>query len=640
MQAKVVIGILISLLLAAEASGGAASGQSHVVFTPGAKEGVIQLGPYLRFFEDENGIYSIKDIAKFSQEPGKFQRIESASKGFGFTSSIYWVHFRIDFSQYDEPYWYLIQDYEHISYLTLFYPSESGSGYEQMELGTNVSIEKRPYKLRNLVYRVPTPAVETADYYIRVDGEGKWTLVDLGWADDIGLAESISTTQMFFGLFFGGLFVMMVYNLFLYLSLRDRTYLYYVIYLFCFIASYFHINGYTYLVFDLPPGAGSKFGFFYHGTFLGILLTVRSFFNLREVFPRTDRVLKVVQYIVLGLAISSLIFLSEGLSANLVVIMTILFTPALFVLAIMRFRQGLDAALYFLSGWAVWSISGMAFGLQALAIIPSNALTTHGLQVGAVAEAVLFALALAKRTKDFKEARDKAVAETIENRKLSDMLDKAVENERKLISQELHDNLNPNLLTIKLSSRKIAKLAASGNGVMREISELSNQISRIVVDSFSATRNLIKRLRPENLDVLGLEGALNELVENYNASSEGCVYEYDVSGNVRYVDEDKTIAIYRIAQEALANVAKHSSATLVQVKLKATPNNLYFQILDNGRGFDKLNLKSRGIGLISMRERALRVGGAFDIESTPQGTSIQVSIPLTEQTERQLDYST
>lgn len=580
----------------------------------------------LELLEDPQGKLNIDDILNTKRE--EFLPIDSKSKGLGFTDSTYWFRFSIDFSQYSDPYWYLVQNYEHISYLTLFYPSESTGEYVPINFGSSLPIEKRQYQLRNFVFKVPTPNTSPTTYYLRADSQGKWLLLDLTWTNERGLVENVSATQFVFGLFFGGLSVMLIYNLFLYLSLKDKTYIFYVYYLTCFIGMFIFINGYSYLVFDHDPKYSSLFTAFMHGTIHAVILTVRSFFNLKKTIRKLDQYLKIFQYLSLCSGIASLTILSEGVSVQIAVYVTIGVTPLLFMAGILRWKQGLDASLYYLAGWTVFSLASMVYVLQTLALLPSNLITTYGIQLGAVWESVLFALALAKRTKDLKLDRDRALAETSENRKFNEKVIKVLENERKLISQEIHDNFNANLLTIKLSSQKIAKLSSGQDKVFSEIHQLANNITAIVIESYKAARELVQRFRPEHIDTLGLAAAMQELVENYNSASEDCEYSCEVIGNFDDIAEEYNITCYRIAQEAITNTVKHSAATRVKITLLRTEKSIYLTIEDNGRGFNPRVVNSKGVGLISMRERSLSVGGKFNINSSGSGTRIEVILPL------------
>ncbi|WP_431687894.1 sensor histidine kinase [Hahella sp. NBU794] len=212
-----------------------------------------------------------------------------------------------------------------------------------------------------------------------------------------------------------------------------------------------------------------------------------------------------------------------------------------------------------------------------------------------------------------------------ENRMLGKTLRTALEGERKLIAQEIHDNFNATLVAIKMYSQKIEQLAREG-GEDAQIASMGSKITSIVTDAYSSARSLVSRLRPEIIDTLGLGGALEELVNNYNQSSNGCSFMLSIGDHCDNLDEERNIGIYRIVQEAVTNAVKHASAKEVAISLHR-PKDYELVIQDDGVGFKPSQDKDAGIGLISMRERAMSLGGRFESENTQAGARIKVSIP-------------
>jgi signal transduction histidine kinase len=153
-------------------------------------------------------------------------------------------------------------------------------------------------------------------------------------------------------------------------------------------------------------------------------------------------------------------------------------------------------------------------------------------------------------------------------------------------------------------------------------------MTSVIDDSVKRVRKIITELRPELLDQLGLISALEwQAKEFITKSGIDCILvnnfgETEVNRNV-------SIAVYRIFQEALTNVMRHSKATRVDVKIGRNNNHLEFEILDNGVGFELKENKSKTFGVLGMKERAIILGGDFKVENIkPSGTKIIVNIPL------------
>lgn len=209
----------------------------------------------------------------------------------------------------------------------------------------------------------------------------------------------------------------------------------------------------------------------------------------------------------------------------------------------------------------------------------------------------------------------------------------AQENERKRIARDLHDELGQQLTALRLKLEAAKKMCRDEEvcGKIDEIQFIAEQIDADV--DFLAWD-----LRPTALDDLGLVAALTKYIKEWSRHSEiPADFHYSKLKDVRLAPEVET-NLYRIAQEALNNVSKHSQAGQADVLLENRDGSVILIIEDNGVGFnveDKLNSR-KGIGLTGMRERAELIGGTLDIESTvKQGTTIFVRVPATSFAEQQ-----
>jgi len=244
--------------------------------------------------------------------------------------------------------------------------------------------------------------------------------------------------------------------------------------------------------------------------------------------------------------------------------------------------------------------------------------------VGATS-AIAKARALAK-------ARDEAIKAGAERKLLIRKLNSVVEDERKSIAIEIHDVLNAILVGVRMDSQAILALTSMKDKTPEAISEIADRaqsITRHASNLYANCRALVTRLRPEILDVLGLDRAIEEIVVNLNAASSSCRFTFESEGNVADVEGGVAIAVYRLAQEALSNVAKHAHASHATVQLKATRDNwLEIVVTDDGEGFDSTAV-TPGIGVIGMRERVEGLNGQLSIESgAKHGTVITARFPL------------
>ncbi len=243
-----------------------------------------------------------------------------------------------------------------------------------------------------------------------------------------------------------------------------------------------------------------------------------------------------------------------------------------------------------------------------------------------------------ERTHDLKQARDEAHKLNEENRALIGNMHSAVEDERKYIARELHDHLNAELVFIKLKLRLLKtsgkKQTVGKSEPEASLDELIERVSHV----YDASRNMVKMLRPEVMDSLGLIGAIEERIDRVATSQPDCQISFEHEGDFSELDYPVSIAIFRIVQESLSNIGKHAEATEIrinlQLKCERYPAGLRLCVSDNGKGFDMEEISHTGIGLISMRERVYALNGQLKIVTTPdEGTQIIVRIPFPKTTQ-------
>ncbi|MFZ6872247.1 ATP-binding protein [Undibacterium sp. Di27W] len=236
------------------------------------------------------------------------------------------------------------------------------------------------------------------------------------------------------------------------------------------------------------------------------------------------------------------------------------------------------------------------------------------------------------RTRDLMASRNEALKANAEKRKLIQKVHSIVEDERKSIAIEIHDELNASLIAARLEAQRIQFLAAqieAGDATL-EIQERAKAITKLTLDLYANGRNLVRRLRPEVLDMLGLQGAVEDMLRHYNTNVPGCQFHFDSEGDFSRLDSALAISVYRIIQEALSNIMKHAQASQVEVALTMLEEqqSLQIEVSDNGRGFD-IHHSSAGIGITGMRERVAAFNGDMELHSSStEGTQVVIRFPL------------
>lgn len=202
----------------------------------------------------------------------------------------------------------------------------------------------------------------------------------------------------------------------------------------------------------------------------------------------------------------------------------------------------------------------------------------------------------------------------------------ATEEERKRIARELHDGTAQTLTALRVRLR-IARSLQDDAARAALLERLSAEIG----EATEEVRRIAQGLRPPALDMLGLAPAIESHARAV-AETVGITVETDVSGVDGLLAPEAELALYRIVQEALSNVVRHSDAGRTRITLSSTARAVTATVEDDGRGFEvDAEMASGGLGLFGMQERGAYVGGTVDIESEPgAGTRIRVTIPVAE----------
>jgi PAS domain S-box-containing protein len=235
-----------------------------------------------------------------------------------------------------------------------------------------------------------------------------------------------------------------------------------------------------------------------------------------------------------------------------------------------------------------------------------------------------------------KVARDitdrKAMERALREAELSGRLLQLQDEERRRVARELHDG----------AGQLLAALSMNNSAVAEEKARLSLEAARSVEENCSLIDQAISEIRtvshllhPPLLDEVGLKSALSEYVHGFGQRSRVCV-GLEFPRDLQRLPRDVELSLFRIVQECLTNIHRHSGSATARVRLSRVPGEIQLEVADDGRGIAPeiqegfFAGKSTGVGLQGMRERVRQIGGALQIHSNGKGTSVRVFVPVRE----------
>ncbi len=234
-----------------------------------------------------------------------------------------------------------------------------------------------------------------------------------------------------------------------------------------------------------------------------------------------------------------------------------------------------------------------------------------------------------RRTRQLEALNEQLQRKEEVRRELLKKVISAQEAERKRVARELHDE------TSQASAALLLAIETSDSNAQPETREQMKRMKALADRVLDSIHHLIFDLRPSMLDDLGLAAALESSLESRLEPS-GMDVSFEVSGRERRLNPEIETTLFRLAQEAISNIRRHADAESAKVSLEFGENEVRLRIEDDGQGFDAEEVersadRTRGLGLLGMRERAALVDGTFTVDSAPgKGTRIDVRIPVSD----------
>ncbi|QSX40062.1 diguanylate cyclase [Shewanella cyperi] len=377
----------------------------------------LSLDPYLSLLEDPQGELSFEQVQRLAAE-GQFSPLGNRSPNFGFSKSAWWVQLTLHNSGRKQQDWYLRQDYPLIDFLDLWQPQEQG--WLVTSTGDRRPFHSRPLDNRTFVFPLTLAPGETKTLFLRFQTQGSLN-IGLEALSAEGLVSQVGHEYLFMGIYYGGFAVLLVYNLILFMTVRERAFIFYVLYVFSY-GLYMSVHNGLSFQFLWPDNswlANKSLLLLLALSLFGALRFTREILGSAQLLPRADRLTAIMEWV----AVIALL-LSPVLSYHLVIVplslLTTLLCVQLFVMGVMALMRGSRPARYFLVAFSALLLGAFTYMLKSFGLLPHNEFTQNAFQIGSLVEMVLLSLALGSRMGDIKRRNHIDVLTGLYNRRFFD----------------------------------------------------------------------------------------------------------------------------------------------------------------------------------------------------------------------------
>ncbi len=394
----------------------------------------INLGRTMEILEDPAGKWGIQDVSGTVLSKS-FRQSGDDYPVFGFTRSAYWARFTVA-NRSERPIdWCLEVAHPQMERINLYMVDDEGKLMEERASGDILPFSSREVPFVNAIFSFTETAASSRTCYVRCRSRGPMDLFLTIWSPR-ALNDHAARMNVIFAVYYGAMLVMVIYNLFLFLSLRDRSFLYFVLYCLAFITFQLCLNGlaFQHLWPDHPWWAKQSIPSWVILSSIFAIQFVRYYLDTMHYVPVIDRVMKTV-LLLYAVVIPVTFFADYSATIITLIALTMILAVFLYVVSIKVLMMGNRAARMYIITWAAFWIGTLVYSLKLFGIIPDNIVTRWLLQISSLAQVILLSLALADRIR-FMTEKMEAANENLEGK----VKERTRELDRALLLMERKDN--------------------------------------------------------------------------------------------------------------------------------------------------------------------------------------------------------
>lgn len=366
------------------------------------------LGLHLEILEDKEGAWTIEDVTSPEFSP-QFVPSQDEIPNFGFTNSAYWVRFRLK-DEADESVRWLLAVESNLFFIDVYVPAANSGQFQVTQTGTFLPFNAREIEHPKFLFNLPLTPDEEETIYLRLESEASMNFPLSIWSAK-AVSQDDLVQQVLNGFIYGVLLIMVGYNLILFLYLKDRSYFYYVLFLFFLLMSFMVDDGFAHQYLWPNQGRINAIGgqLFFALVIMSALKITTSFLSTKENTPRLHKAINIILFAFVLLIPVQLFDI--GITARLMLILTVISYILIVAAGIITWQRGYRPARYFLLAWLLLLTSMLIFVISLFGILPITLFSVVGSQIGIVVLTLTLSLALADRISVYRQERDRAQQE-------------------------------------------------------------------------------------------------------------------------------------------------------------------------------------------------------------------------------------
>ncbi|KAA0942468.1 response regulator [Pseudomonas sp. ANT_H14] len=617
----------------------------------------LPLGQVMQVLEDPNDTVAIADVSSQAMA-SRFKPHDKTTLNAGYSRSVFWLKVNLHYLPKDpdaQRTWLLELAYPPLDHLELYVPDGAGGYRLAGRTGDAMPFSGREIRQNNYLFNVHFAPGEQKNLYLRLQSEGSIQAPLTLWSSTAYLEEQPLRLYVL-GLIYGVLLGMLVYNLFIYLSVRDTSYLYYIFYIASFGMYQLSVNGAAVEYFwpNNPWWANAATPFMIGASALFGSLFARSFLHTAVYSRWLNRLLLAM--VASGAVVMLLsLMTSYALALRLATGLALIFTVTIFIAGIKAWCCGQRVARYFIIAWSAFLIGGVVNTMMVLGYLPNVFLTMYASQIGSAIEVALLSLALADRINSMREQQSQTLFDA--SQKL-EVLNQQLAHSNRLkdeflatLTHELRTPMNGVIGSLELMQTvpledELAQYQQTAAGSARDMMRMVNGI--LTLTELQAGRLSAQR------QVFSLRGLIDTLRQQFLASaqSKGLEFSIDVANELPDRLDGDADKLTQCLECLLDNAFKFTGEGAVRMRVVGLLNaegklRLTFIVTDTGIGFaylDEATLYQRffqldgsmtreygglGIGLAICRQLIELLGGRLTHHSEPRrGSRFQLELEV------------